>query len=487
MAGDIETQRPPGHVGARLRVVRPSAADGRQPRRAGPLLLAWRQLREFRTARGRLPWLPALILVVVPTALLYLSNKRTGGGGDTRPAMLAAISLATEGNSDLDEFCRDGRIGRTLAATGQLPYFVQRQGPHILSKYPAGMVAFALPVAAAARLAGARLDDPVMPLRLEKVAAAVVGALGAGLFFLIALHLAPPAVALTATALFAIASAQFSTVGQGLWQQGGVIFWSVVVLLVEFRGEGRPARSRLSTLLQGMACGMMPACRLTAAVFLVPFGLWVFARAPRRAVAIATLAALAYLPWGLAYWALYGTPLGPSTSLMHGSLWTSPIGWQLLGVLVSPGRGLLVYQPWVLLAPLAFVPTIRRAAARLGCDAGPPGWEAFCATVILFQIAVISAWSIWWGGWCWGSRLVAEVLPLCALLALRPIALLGRSRPGRAMVLALGLVGLLMHVPSVYLNGPVWNNAADVDFHTEALWSWSRAPFLFPITGKGPS
>jgi hypothetical protein len=54
-------------------------------------------------------------------------------------------------------------------------------------------------------------------------------------------------------------------------------------------------------------------------------------------------------------------------------------------------------------------------------------------------------------------------------------------------VLALGLVGLLMHVPSVYLNGPVWNNAVDVDFHTEALWSWSRAPFLFPITGKGPS
>jgi hypothetical protein len=349
------------------------------------------------------------------------------------------------------------------------------------------MVVFALPVAALSRLVGAELDDPSVQMRLEKIAAALVGGLAVCLFFLLALHLVPPASALTSTAIVAVGSALFSTVGQGLWQHGGIIVWSLTVLLVEIRGQVREQPFGPGTLLQGVACGMMPACRLTAAVFLLPFCLWVFARAPRRALAIAALAWLTYLPWALGYCAIYGSPFGPSTRQMVGSAWTWSIGWPLAGVLISPGRGMLLYQPWVVLAPLAFVPAVRRAAARIGCDEEPAGWRWFCAAVIVFEVGVVSAWGVWWGGWCWGSRLVSEILPLCALLALRPLAVLGRSPWGRRLVVTLALVAFLMQVPHVYLGARKWNQLTDIDNHTAALWSWSRAPFLLPITGQGPS
>jgi len=447
--------------------------------------ILWGRLEGFRATRGQLPWASALTFAVIPAALLNLSNGQTAGAGDTCPAMLTAISLVTVGDCNLDEFCRDGPVRRKIEETGRLPLFLQRQGGHIYSSYPAGMVAFALPVAALSRVVGGDFDHPMVAIRLEKVAAALVGAIGVGLFFLLALHLAPPTPALATTAVLAAGSAMFSTIGQGLWQHGGIIVWSLVVLLVEFRGEGR--RSRGGTLLQGLACGMMPACRLTAAVFLLPFGLWVFARSPRRALAIAGVAALSCLPWALGYWAIYGSPFGPSTNQMVGNAWTASIRWPLVGVLTSPGRGMLLYQPWVVLAPLAFVPAVRRAAARRGCDGGPAGWPWFCGAAILFHVGLVSAWTVWWGGWCWGSRLVSDVLPLCALLALRPITVLSRLDSGRRLVLTLAIAGLLMQIPSVYLGSGVWNRLADVDQHPDALWSWSRAPFLLPITGAGPS
>jgi hypothetical protein len=79
--------------------------------------------------------------------------------------------------------------------------------------------------------------------------------------------------------------------------------------------------------------------------------------------------------------------------------------------------------------------------------------------------------------------LVAEVLPLCALLALGPVTVLSQSNAGRRLILSCALAGLLMQIPVVYLGAGSWNKLVDVDNHTEALWSWSRAPFLLPIVG----
>src|SRR5262249_26519706 len=149
-----------------------------------------------------------------------------------------------------------------------MPYFllVGRRG--VYSAYPSGMVTFAAPVVAAARVTGADLDQTRVREHLEKLAACWVTVGCLALFFLLALHRVGPAPAWAMTALLATGSVLYSTVGQALWQHGGVILCMLAALLLEFRQARRPALSM--TLLQGGACALMVACRLSSALFVLP-------------------------------------------------------------------------------------------------------------------------------------------------------------------------------------------------------------------------
>lgn len=425
---------------------------------------------------GKTPWAAALAFVTVPAALVCLSNDHNELICDTCPVVPTAVSLVTAGDTDLDEFYRAVPWWRTTGVGPDgLPYFVQRRGGRLYSSYPSGMVPFAVPVVGLARLSGANLADPNVQMRLEKLTASAVAGLALGVFFLIALHLVRPRPALAVTAILAVGSGMLSTVGQNLWQHDGVVLGSLVVLLIEFRGPGLAG-----TLAQGVVCGMLPACRVTAVAFLVPFGLWVLVRSPRRAAVIAGAAGLSAAPWVAYYVSVYGSPFGPSSSQMSGSLWSADVAGPLVGVLLSPGRGLLTYQPWVVLAPLAALPWVRRAGARRPGAGGPAGWELVCVAAVVLLAGVVSAWNCWWGGFCWGSRLVVEVVPLCALLCARPVAALGASARGRCVVAALALLAVTVQVPGVYLGAFRWN-VVYAQVHREAVWSWSRAPFLAPI------
>jgi hypothetical protein len=446
----------------------------------------WADVEGYATGRGGIPWAAALVLVAIPTALLDLSNGVTAGSTDTFPVIPTTISVLTEHNWELDEFCHVGSY-MTPKGPDHLPYFLQRTEAGIVSNYPAGMVPFALPVVALSRVVGAELSNRKVHFRLEKLGAVTVAALSSGLFFLIALRLAPPSAAAATTALLVAASGMFSTVGQGLWQHDGIIFWSLVALLVEFHHAGAErATWGVGTLIQGVACGLLPTCRLTALSFLVPFGLWVLLRAPRRALAIGVVAVLVYLPWGLLYEGLYGNFLGPSVRFLNGSRWNDELAAPLAGVLFSPSHGMLVYQPWALLAALGCIPAVRRRAASLARAARPPGWVGFCLAAIALHVVLIAAWGCWWGAFCWGSRLVVEVVPLCALLCLGPITALLTSARGRSLVLSLALLSVLMHVPGVYGSSRSWYFAAEPHTHKERLWSWSAPPFLYPMIKPSP-
>jgi len=441
----------------------------------GGVRALWRSLDADPDA-AKTAWAAALAFVVVPSVLVFLANDHFDLALDSCPVVPTAVSLITEGNTDLDEFYRDVPWWRkTSVGAGGLPYFLQRSGGRLYSAYPVGMVPLAVPVVALARLAGANLTDPNVQTRLEKLTASVVAAVALGVFFLIALHLVRPAPALATTALLTFASGMATTVAQNLWQHDGVILGTLVLMFLEFRNPGRRG-----AVAQGVVCGLLPACRITSVAFLAPFGVWVLVRSPRRALTIAAVAAGCAAPWVAYYLAVYGSPFGPTSGQMRGALWSADIWGPLAGVVLSPGRGLLTYQPWVILAPLAVLPAVRRGGARREGARGPAGWEFVCVAAVVLLVAVVSAWQSWHGGYCWGSRLVVEVVPLCALVCARPVAALLASAPGRGVVVSLALLGTMVHVPSLYLGAFRWN-AVYADSRPEAVWSWSRAPFLAPI------
>jgi hypothetical protein len=434
----------------------------------------WAELEGFRPASSPLPWRAVFAWVVLPASLFYLLGNHAMVEGDSRPVILTAASLVREGDWDIREFL----------PAGELPYFAQHTHGGVYSSYPSGMVPFTLPVAAAARLLGGNLQSPQVQERLEKFISVWVAGADLALFFLIALHLAGARPAWVTTLLLGTGSVMFTTVGQALWQHGGVIFWALTALLVEFRREAGRA-GRWATALQGLACGSMLACRLSSALFVLAFGAWVLLRAPRRALALAAWSAAAFAPWALLYGSIYGSPLGPSVGQVGGFAGPGGLLEGLAAVLFSPGRGLLVYQPWLWLALLACVPALRRPAS--GFAPGPVGWAAFCVAAVLLHLLLISAWGCWWGGHCWGSRLASETVPLLGLLCVRPVAALWQTRAGRGLLLASALAGLLLHAPAVYLRADRWNDLY-LDEHPEGmLWSWRDPPFLYPVLHRDVS
>lgn len=425
------------------------------------------------------PWSGVLVWVVLPMGLLLLLRDYAIVSGDSRPAVLAASSLVSEGHCELSRFAEIYAQCGLFTVDGRLPYFCRRTDRGIRSSYPLGMVPFVLPVAAAAQLVGADLRSPHVHDRLEKWTAAWLAALCLGLFFLLALHLAPLNPAWIAALILGTGSVLFTTVGQALWQHDGVIFWSLLALLVEFRCHGRPKLA--GTLLQGFAFAMMLACRLSSAVLMVPFVVWVLLRSPARALALSLFSGLAFAPWASLHASIYGTILGPSREQLATGNWSLVKDNFVVAVLISPGRGVLVYQPWILLAAINLVPHLRGKTTLFARRFSPGGWAEYCICASVLQLALISSWKCWWGGYCWGSRLAAEAIPLLALLCVQPIALLWRTRSGKGLVSTFTLLSCLMHVPAIYLRSADWNGRVDVDHHPEALWSWSDPPFLYPL------
>jgi hypothetical protein len=453
-------------------------------RRAAAVRLAglWRELENYPAA-GRTPWRAVLVFVIAPVVSLTALGPCLPCSGDTAPVMLEATALLHHGSLELSEYLTAYSLAYATGGEGP-PYFLARtRNGRVYSAYPSGMVPFALPVAGMSRILGAEPDRPMVRERLQKWAACWVAAGCLGLFFLLALHRVGPAPAWVMTALLATGSVMYSTVGQALWQHGGVILGSLAVLLLEFRQARRA--SVPATLGQGVACAFLIACRLSSGLFVMALGLWVLARAPRRAVLLGAAAAVALAPWAWLYWSMYGTPIGPSTGQMEPSFWKPNLLLSgLLGVLVSPSRGLLVYQPWLLLAGALVLPSVFRCLPA-GRAPAPAGWAVFCGAAVILHLGLISSWGCWCGGYCWGSRLASEAVPLCALLLLRPLAALWSTPGGRFLVIAVGVVAFLLHVPADFLHSDRWNPVVLRVDNPDALWSWSDAPFLFPFLHGG--
>jgi hypothetical protein len=443
----------------------------------GALARAWQSAVWFPTGESRIPWNAVLLLAVLPDALFLMLRDQGIQSGDSRPVVLTAASLITRQRMELTPYAENYARLRLFTATEDAPYFFLRRPDGLYSHYPSGMVPFALPVVAASWALGADLDSPLVHERLEKLAAALVSGACLGLFFLLALHLVDARTAFAATWILATGSVMFSTVGQALWQHGGVIMWTEILLLVEFSSWQAP--SWKATALQGVACAMMLACRLSAGLIVGSFGAWVFVRSPLRALTIAVIAAAAVMPWAAMNWSVYGTPLGPMGVQTSGGLWAAsdPSGW--CGVLVSPTHGLAVYQPWLLVGLLSLLPAFRRylPAPRAAL---PRGWQMWALLAIGLHLALVSSWRCWWGGWCWGSRLAAEAIPLAALLVLGPMAMLLTTSRGRAVIVSLAVAGALVHIPSVYLRQARWYDSEGEQVE-RAQWRWSAPPFLYPL------
>jgi hypothetical protein len=376
--------------------------------------------------------------VFVGCLLIYHANGRPHPEVDCVTPPYVAWALLRHGSFDLSRF---PDLAPYLGSeVHELP------DGRWVSLRPVGAALLAMPVVAPAALVLDRPPAAIWMLHLGKLVAAAAVAAAALLFFLVCRRLAPAA-AWPATVLLALGSCLWSVASQALWMHGPATFWICLglYLLTPWPG-GTVASGRIGWA--GLALGLAVVTRPTTLFFVLATGLWLLAARRWRGVLALSCGGLgALLLHALANLGAGGHPLlgryAAEYTRSPGSLWLG-----VSGLLIAPSRGLLLYSPALLLAPLGLLALLRLPGPASGAWVGTRGlllaWLGAAGATLLFY----GRWYVWSGGWCFGPRFLCETMPIwCLLFALAYAAL----RAGWQRRLAWGLVAasVLVHLVGV--------------------------------------
>jgi hypothetical protein len=420
-------------------------------------------------------------LGVLALFAVYLSDGRFVESTDTFGAELLPISILEQHNLWFDQYYVDPSSGLTGAAAlepGSIaPEFAYRVMPetdsertawwftlsngHVVTYFPIVAGLINTPAYAVAAQLGVSLADNV--IALTHVTTAAVAALSVlGMYFCL-VQVSSKRTALFLSVAFAFGTAVWSTNSRSLYQHGPSLLFltSAFALLL--------TRRKPQIALAGLCLGMAVFDRPTNAIALTLVTLYVLRR---ERTALPGFAALAALPLALMLWyslAAWGSPLALGQGNPPGALLQQSEPFEaVVGLLVSPNRGLLIFSP-------IFAFSLAGAVYLLWHRSGPPLLRYLLAASAL-TYALYCFWPDWIGGHTYGYRFLIDILPVLMLV----LAACWEDFVQRhAVVRAAFSLALLA---SIYVQGLGATTAPcgydddpdNINYHHERLWDISH-------------
>lgn len=390
--------------------------------------------------------------------LFALGGLHAPISGDVWSAELGAWQLATTGEPWIDEVAPEQLPDQWTVESsdsGALWTAVNRDNGHRAVARSPGVVLAAVPAYAIdATVSGPdRLSDLPGSLTAALLSALAVTLLAAAASSLVSLR-----VALSGATVLALATPMWSVAGNDLWPH--------TVTTLGLAGMAWAA-ARERWWLVGLFGGLGICGRLHLAVIVAVVGLGV--AVARRRPAIAVKVACTSLPFvglcsAVGHW-WYGS-WSPSAGYMAGDLaaWPATRTWieqsgDVAGMFVSPGYGILVWTPCLLLLAPSLPAAWREA----------PDWVRALAAGGLGYLVIQALLNPFHGGsGFWGYRLPLEAL--CAAFPLLVLAACHLGRWARAAFLpvvglqfAVMLIGVMFGLAHTNKDGSPWRSNIIVD------------------------
>jgi hypothetical protein len=420
-------------------------------------------------------WLGSLCLGLA-LVIIYMINGRELGTYDTiSTSLLPLFIVRGEG------IYFDNKLMGNIRPNVTLPGYLTISHGRLVTLYPIAPALVAAPLFApqVAMLdlyrPGWDRDRRVLldeSLRMAKLSMALVVAL-AGVVLHRLLRALGVGRATVPAVLAACLGSDLWTVGsQALWQHGPAalaLVTAIALLHPQPAGRGRLA-------LAGTATALLVACRPLDIVFAMAIVIWLAWTDWRKlrfflpAPVVVGASLLCYNMW------FFGSILGGQARLeldhmkSHGARgpWSGNLVEGLLGTLLSPNRGLLVFSPWIAVAlATLLVPSVRRrlCAHSLIC---------FLILSLVPFLMILSKYSVWWGGHCFGPRYWTEAVPLFAVLF--AFGLEWMLERARALVAAWAMIvifSIAVQAIGAFCYPSTWNSQPrNVDLHHDRLWDW---------------
>jgi hypothetical protein len=247
----------------------------------------------------------------------------------------------------------------------------------------------------------------------------------------------------------------------------------VVLMLVAHEVK----RSRLQPIVLATLLSWMFFVRPTAIVPIVVVTAYVLLCRPELFPRYAFTGALWLLLFVIYSWYNFEELL-PSYYQLGGQLKVHSLAVAILGNLISPSRGVLVFVPWLIFVAYLLVRYWRELPSQR--------LVILSLAVIVLHLILVSTFPIWWAGWSFGPRFLTDVVPWFVLLAIMGVkGMLASSRVpvykdaqvwAGAILLALSIV---IHARGATVPATaMWNARPSVDEHPERVWDWRDPQFL---------
>jgi hypothetical protein len=412
-----------------------------------PLVGAWQRVRA-ESARQVYRWLAcaSVPFFFVAAVFTYYGQLNRHWQSDTYGTIYTAVSLVQNHSIWLDHYVPYFQ----QHGAGENPYMLTfvsyGSGGHFVNATPSASSLLGLPVVALFTAVGVKASNWNAWMEAGMLTAAIAAAVSVALMFKLLTRLTTRRRAALIAATYAWGTLEWGISGQALWEHTGVSLALVVALLAL-------VDRRLT--LAGVALAAMVAFRLSTpvlAVLLLPlvgrrlsdWGRLLLGLAP-FAFALALYNTIVFgSPLHIGYGSgSYTRAFTQSFSLRGGHLIHG-----IPGLLISPGRGLLVYSPVLLFAIFGAIRGRRKPL------------YLWCAIATIVYVVVIGNDVQWYGGESFGARKLTDVLPLLAVLLVPAVDAIVRTRWIWLYVVLLAysvfveLLEASARPPALWFNGP---------------------------------
>ena len=378
--------------------------------------------------------LKAPLLLGLFCFLVYNANLRQIGAGDTLTARYQPLILWHDGTLALDSNSRLVAHGHPIApprdrpagADGHVTYFepltywmIRTREHQLASLYPVVTPLLVAPLylPAVIWLNAHGWEQPQLDRVaeiMEKVSASFLASVASVLMFLV-LRRDGIRWSLPLALVFAFGTNTWMISSQALWQHGtGELLIALALLLALARA------SPMHTALLGVVCVLVAANRPPDALIAGAIALFIIWSRRRNALwlfagAAVPLAALLYYNLNFIGHVAGGYALGKAPNeIFFRRDWSG-----VLGMLVSPARGLLVFTPFLIFLPVGLIQRLRTPSTR---------WLAVALSLAAVVQIMLYSQTDWRAGVSWGPRYLTDLLPIFvwmlapAPLLLRPLA-----------------------------------------------------------------
>ena len=408
---------PPGLTG--LTGVTSPPAGGQYPHEVGPSGDASRT--DGGSDEERLGWQTVLLVVGLVVAVHAISPSVQVG--DSRLSVATATSVAREQDLSLNE------ITAVTELTDE--YDVREVDGRLLPFFPWPPMLLAMPGSGVADLLGRdpaelKPSDPNQTWIVELPSASVLVGVTAGLLMLLVFEVSTGSVerrrrsAVAGALVFAFATGAWSTGSRALWQHTPSMLCLVAALLAARRlsVDGDDVDHRWAYGL-GLAIGLGYAMRPTNVVVLVVLVGWVALTRRSSLLRVLMGGALVAVPFVVVNVAAYGAVLPPYYAGTRLGTEAAIGFWEAAAMhVVSPSRGLLIYNPIVLLAAAGVVIKVREHR-----------WTSLDTALVMivggYWVVIAGYGST--GGSSYGARMWTDVLPVYVYLAVPVLGVVRRA------------------------------------------------------------